>query len=286
MSASQPAEIKANGLRFRCRQLGEAGECVMLLHGFPETSFMWEPLMAKLAACGFKCAAPDQRGYSPRARPAGIANYVTEHLVSDVFGIADALAWGRFHLVAQDWGAAVAWLAAVKCPDRLASLTALSIPHYHAFAAATWCDPEAEPYRRFVELTLAPGGAAERVLGRDGMAGFRQRWTHHSPQEVAATLTTLAEDGALGAALDWYRASNGHRQILSRPAPPVLVPTLLIWGRDDPYARPGALARGELIPTAGYRRVDLAAGHWLVQERPAEVAAAVLDQLRRHPIGQ
>lgn len=277
LSGEAIAEIAVGELRFTCRLRGSEGAPVMLLHGFPETSIMWEPLMARLVERGFRCAAPDQRGYSRGARSAAIAAYGTEHLVSDVFGIADALGWNRFHLIAHDWGACVAWLAAAERPERLASLTVLSIPHYHAFAQAAWSDPEEEPYRRFLALVLAPDKAAERVLGRDGMATFRKGWTHHAPEEIAATIAQLGEDGALSGALAWYRASNGHRRILAKPAAPIPVPTLLVWGQDDPYVRPAALALGERIAVADYRRVDLAAGHWLVQERPAEVTSLVLD---------
>lgn len=281
-----PVEIAARGLRFDVRTAGEAGERVLLLHGFPETSAMWAPIMDALVGKGYRCAAPDQRGYSPGARPDGVEAYALDLLVGDVFGIADALGWDRFHLVAHDWGAAVAWLAAIADPLRIASLSVLSIPHYHAFAAATWSDPEEEPYRHFLELVLAPDGAAERVLSRNGFAGLCGTWTHHSAEETAATIAVLEQPGALSAMLAWYRASDGHRRILSRPPEPVAVPTLLLWGRDDPYVRPMAVALGEGVKTAGYRRIDFDSAHWLVQEKPTEVADAIVGQLKGNPISR
>lgn len=273
-------EIGARGMTFTVRRAGTAGEPIMLLHGFPESSAMWGGMMMALAADGYRCAAPDQRGYSLGARPAATEAYRHEELVADVFALADALGWERFHLVAHDWGAAIAWLCAIDTPDRLLSLTVLSIPHYHAFAEASWSDPEVEGYRKFLNLVLAPDGAAERVFGRDDMAGFRSEWTHHDPAEVAETLALLRQPAALTGALAWYRASDAHRRILSRPADPVEVPTLLLTGRHDPYARAAAIALGERIATAGYRRLDLDAGHWLVQERPRDVLAAVRGHLR------
>ncbi|WP_343598853.1 alpha/beta hydrolase [Mycobacterium sp.] len=276
--------ISARGLDFTVRHAGRAGEPVLLLHGFPETSAMWAGVMATLAGAGYRCAAPDQRGYSPGARPRDVEAYRHEELVEDVVAIADTLDFRRFHLVAHDWGAAIAWLVAIAAPSRLASLTVMSIPHYHAFAQATWADPDVEGYRAFLALVLAPDGAAERVLGRDRMAAFRATLTRHNPAELQQLLAVLGQPGALSAALAWYRAADGHRRMLSATAEPVTVPTVLVIGRDEPYAGRMAVSLGEQIPTADYRRIDLDAGHWLVQERPAEVTRAILDQLRRHPI--
>src|SRR3954465_4099056 len=88
------------------------GPGVVLLHGFPETSESWNHQMPALAAAGYRVIAPDQRGYSPRARPAGADAYRTERLVADVVALADAARLDRFHLVGHDWGGAIAWQVA------------------------------------------------------------------------------------------------------------------------------------------------------------------------------
>jgi pimeloyl-ACP methyl ester carboxylesterase len=166
---TQPT-ISARGMDFTVRRAGQAGEPVLLLHGFPETSAMWAGVMASLAGEGYRCAAPG---------------------------------FGRFHLVAHDWGAAIAWLVAIAAPSRLASLTVLSIPHYHAFAEGTWTDPAVEDYRSFLALVLAPDGAAERVLGHDHLAVFRALLTEHSAAEQEQLVAVLDQPGALSAALAW-----------------------------------------------------------------------------------
>jgi pimeloyl-ACP methyl ester carboxylesterase len=278
--------VAANGWRFTVRAAGPAdGEPVVLLHGFPETSAMWVPTMTVLAAAGYRCVAPDQRGYSPGARPAEVSAYDGAELVADVLALADALGWSRFHLVGHDWGAAVGWRTAIADPNRLASLTVLSVPHYRAFAEASWSDPDEADYRRFLELVVAPEGAAERVLARDDFATFRAGWVFHDPAEIEATLSVLRAPGAFTAALAWYRAGDAHRRYRERPPDPVDVPTLLLWGTSDPYVRPAALTRAERIPVRDYRRVDLDAGHWLVQQRPQQVQREILAQLRRHGLG-
>ena len=97
-------DIAANGMMFRCRTDGATGEPVVLLHGFPETSHMWTALMPKLAAAGYRCLAPDQRGYSPGARPDDVEAYSYRNLASDIFALADAAGFDCFHLVGHDWG--------------------------------------------------------------------------------------------------------------------------------------------------------------------------------------
>ena len=98
-------DVGANGLTFRCREAGVGGEPVLLLHGFPETSHMWVRLMGELSDKGYHCLAPDQRGYSPGARPADVADFGYPQLAADTLGIAKAAGFDRFHLVAHDWGA-------------------------------------------------------------------------------------------------------------------------------------------------------------------------------------
>src|SRR5207253_10320569 len=102
------------GLDFDVRDDGPPdGDVVVLLHGFPETSASWREVTPGLNAAGYRTLAPDQRGYSPRARPSQRRAYRRRELVADVFALADAARADRFHLVGHDWGAAVAWAAAM-----------------------------------------------------------------------------------------------------------------------------------------------------------------------------
>lgn len=121
-----------------------AGELVMLLHGFPQTGYAYSSQLAALGSAGYRAVAPDQRGYSPGARPAAAEAYAMSNLVSDVIGMADALGREEFHLVGHDWGGAVAWVTATRFPRRVRTLTVLSTPHFAAFGAEL-ADPESDP---------------------------------------------------------------------------------------------------------------------------------------------
>lgn len=135
--AVRTTTIPANAMRFRVREAGPAsGALVMLLHGFPQSGYEWRTVMPTLAAAGYHVVAPDQRGYSPGARPAGDDRYTLDHLVADTVAIADHYRARRFHLVGHDWGGAVAWAVAGRRPDLVERLTVLSTPHPRALAAS------------------------------------------------------------------------------------------------------------------------------------------------------
>src|SRR5262249_3833726 len=106
-------EIRAGEFVFRARVAGPtSGEPVILLHGFPQNSYEWRSPLRALGHAGYRAIAPDQRGYSPGARPSGVDGYRIPAIAADVTAIADALGIGKFHLVGHDWGAGVAWFSA------------------------------------------------------------------------------------------------------------------------------------------------------------------------------
>ncbi|MGB8795317.1 MAG: alpha/beta fold hydrolase, partial [Mycobacterium sp.] len=120
-------------LVFDVRDSGPAdGPVVVMLHGFPQRNTVWNAVIPRLAAMGYRCLAPNQRGYSPRARPGRRRDYRMPELVDDVGALIDASGADRVHLVGHDWGGFVAWSFAARYPHRLATLSSLSSPHPRA----------------------------------------------------------------------------------------------------------------------------------------------------------
>jgi pimeloyl-ACP methyl ester carboxylesterase len=275
----QPLQLPARGLVFDVLATGPpTGEPVVLLHGFPQTSACWRPLLAILAAAGYRAVAPDQRGYSPKARPTTIEAYRLPELVADVLAIADRLGAETFHLVGHDWGGVVAWRLAGQHPDRVATLTAVSTPHPRAFARALVAGTQALrsayiPVFRLPRLPELLLGAhrqwgLRRLLARDGLGA---EW-------VDTYTRALAQPGALSAALAWYRAATPFGLRVPRAS----VPTLYVWGSGDPALGPRAAVTTGRWVTGAYRFEVLAgAGHWLPEHHAEELGRLLLEHLRR-----
>lgn len=272
-----PLQIAVGPHVFRCREAGPRnGELVLLLHGFPQCSAEWKAQLAALSAAGYYAVAPDQRGLSPRARPEPVSAYHVDELVADVLGMANALRAPRFHLVGHDWGAIVAWHVAARHPERLRSLTIVSVPHPNAFARAL--DPASgtdQPERStYIAGFKQPG--AEAAMGEEflRMAFDASGLKGH---DVEDHVRVLSEPGAMRAGLNWYRAYD----FLKQHAAPIAVPTLFVWSTGDPaLGREGAEWTAEHVE-APYRFVVIQDGpHWLPETHAGEINRLLLDHVR------
>ncbi|RVW04777.1 alpha/beta fold hydrolase [Rhodococcus spongiicola] len=249
------------------------GTPVVLLHGFPESSAAWRLVTPRLVDARMRVIAPNQRGYSPGARPPAIEDYRADRLVEDVIGLLDAYDLDTAHLVGHDWGAAVAWEVAGRHPDRLRSLTAVSVPHPAAFGWALREDEDQQRRSSYIGL-LRQEGKAEAVLLEDDSRRLRAMFGKGvDPELVDEHVRLLSEPGALTAALHWYRAMVQESENL----PPVRVPTTYVWSTSDPALGPAAAKRcGEFVD-APYRFVVLdGASHWIPEENPDALTDAIL----------
>ena len=282
MSAVETRSIEANGFKFTTDVAGHGERLVLLLHGFPQTRHTWRHELPALASAGHCALAPDQRGYSPGARPEGIAPYRTENLVSDVLAIAGASGHERFDLVGHDWGGQVAWLTAALHPERVRTLTVLSRPHPAAFAAAAKRDPE-QPNRSRHHRSFQKPEATDRLLADDA-ALLRQALEGQGvePDDAAAYLGTLSDRAALDAALNWYRAV-GESGLAAADVPPVTCPTLYVWGDADATVGRDA-AEGTAAHVQGdFRFVELpGVGHFITDQQPDALAPELLAHLSAH----
>ncbi len=264
-------EFTRDGLTFDVTDSGpRAGQVVVLLHGFPTDRTSWDRISPVLHDAGLRTLAPDQRGYSPRAVPQGRRAYAMAELVEDVLKLANAAGAPRFHLVGHDWGGGVAWATAIQHPDRVASLTVLSTPHPAAMSASmirggqilkSW-------YMGLFQLPWLP----ERLIH----AGRDQLNKAIPPADAQRYLAPMRVPADWTGRLNWYRAL---------PLAPKLgacrVPSTLVWGTRDPYLGRAAAETTRRYVKADYEFVELNAGHWLPEKKPAECARAILDRVER-----
>jgi pimeloyl-ACP methyl ester carboxylesterase len=252
------------------------GELVLLLHGFPETSYEWRAQIPALAAAGYRVVAPDQRGYAEGARPANVDDYGILALVGDAVGFVDALGASTCHLVGHDWGGAVAWVLAVLHPDRLRTLTAVSTPHPTPFGTSIR-EGEQKEMSAYMDVFRAEG--AENLFLADDGAAMRQALASFGMEDtdpVDEYYRVLSEPGAMTGALNWYRANDFSGGGVDLP--PVTVPTMYVWSTDDQ-----ALGREAAEATAawveGPYRFEVLEGvsHWVPEEVPDVLTALLLE---------
>ncbi|MFJ6199648.1 alpha/beta fold hydrolase [Micromonospora sp. NPDC092111] len=271
--------VEARGLTFDVRAGGpEGGDAVLLLHGFPQHGGEWDDVVPALHAAGLRTYAPDQRGYSPGARPAEPVAYRLPELVADAVGVLDALGVDAGHVVGHDWGAVVGWALAARHPERVRTLTAVSVPHPAAFGYALANDRRQQARSSYMMLFRKPGKAEKVLLAWRAAALRRLLSGVGDAGRVARYAEPMRQPGALTGALNWYRAMSGRDL---KAVGPVRVPTTYVWSENDV-----AIGRTAAEACAGhvdgdYRFVALpGVTHWIPDEAPAPLAEAILARVR------
>ncbi|MEU4471125.1 alpha/beta fold hydrolase [Micromonospora sp. NPDC023888] len=269
--------VDARGLTFEVTAGGPSdGVPVLLLHGFPQHSGEWDDVVPALHAAGLRTYALDQRGYSPGARPTAVADYRIPELVADVVAVLDALGLDAVHLVGHDWGAIVAWAVAAGHPDRVRTLTAVSVPHPAAMAYALANDGQQKARSSYISLFRKPGTAEKVLLAWHATALRKMLGAVGDAARVDRYAAPMREPEALTAALNWYRAMS--RADLAGVGP-VAAPTTYVWSdRDVAIGRTAAEACAANV-TGAYRFVQLTGvSHWIPDTAPGPLAEAILTR--------
>ena len=267
---------------------GGGERLVVLLHGFPECWHSWRHQLAALGG-RFRVVAPDMRGYNLSDKPPGVADYRVEKLVDDVTGLIRHFGEREAAVVGHDWGAAVAWAVAERHPEYVWKLAALQVPPPAAWARnmtarqlfKSW-------YMFFFQLPRVPEWwiARNDFEGLGRMLRSTARPGTFSDADVDALKSALRRPGALTAGINYYRANLRAQLARSLGAEGasddvrVRVPTLFVYGERDFAIAPETVRGVGAYVDAPYREVRLAnANHWVQQEYPAEVNAALLSFL-------
>lgn len=273
------------------------GEALIFLHGFPESHRTWRHQLAALCDDYF-VVAPDQRGYAGSSKPPRVEDYAPDKPVDDLIALADALDLGQFTLVGHDWGGAIAWMAALRHPDRIARLIIANAPHPFLFQRTLIDDPEQRAASQYIRAFRDP--AFETKLGAVGMEKFFEVSFMRtadakllSEEEKEVYLDQWRTPGAFTAMLNWYRASAievpaiGEQverpAFLDAPFPSLKMPVLVIWGMRDTALLPVQLdGLSAYVDDLTVDEVD--AGHFVTWEAPDDVNAAIRQFLKEKPL--
>ncbi len=287
------------GVSLAVEQAGpEDGEPILFLHGFPESHRTWREMLPDLAR-DFRVIAPDQRGFAGSDKPQAVEAYKADRIVEDIVALADALGHERFTLVGHDWGGAVAWLAALRHPDRIKRLIIANAPHPLVFQKSLIEDEAQRAASQYLSAFRNP--AMERGIEAMGFETFYEKtFGSHADlaripaQEKQAYLDQWSAPGALTAMLNWYRASEilvprpGEEveapAWTTLPFPPIVMPTLVIWGLKDRALLPVQLATLQEHVEHLAVAATPEAGHFIPWEYPEFVIAAIRDFIAETPL--
>jgi len=273
-----------NGMTFKCRVAGNpANEPVMLLHGWPETSHLWVELMEKLSGTGYYCIAPDQRGFSPGARPTGVKEYALDILAQDIIALAYAFGLEKFHLIGHDWGSAVGWAVVAQYAPRIKSWSSMSGPHVKAFSDAIRFNKKQKKMSRYMSV-FQWRAIPEWFLLKKDRANLRITWKKSPPKQLQDYLEVIGNKPALKATLGYYRTNV---KMLKKGTGmeafgDIKTPTIFIWGnRDIAVHREGAENTAKFV-SGPYEFIELDAGHWLMQEVYEQCMKPIMKHLARN----
>ncbi|RJQ79413.1 alpha/beta fold hydrolase [Pseudonocardiaceae bacterium YIM PH 21723] len=280
-----PARIESfrnDGLTFPVRDTGPLdGEVIVLLHGWPQTSSSWSAVAALLNEQGYRTIAPDQRGFTPTALPRGRFNYRMDRLVGDVAELIGTIGAGQVHLVGHDWGAVVAWATAIRSPELLRTLTAVSVGHSGAFMRALLSSKQAlQSWYMFA--FQAPWGAELVARYRPQFFFGTLASTGMTKAQRDNVRTEILDRGVLTGGLNWYRAMPLMAPKYLRGK--VSVPTTFVWSDGDTAVGPKSADLTAEYVIGDYRFEALrGVSHWIPEEKPAELTELITQRVLTNP---
>ena len=276
--------LSTSTLDFAIDEAGAGPDVALCLHGFPESRFSWRHQLPVLAGQGWHAVAPDLRGYGGTTRPAERAAYRMERLVEDVAALFSALGARRRLLVGHDWGALIAWQFAIQRVQPLDGLVIMNVPHPAVFRTVLRRSPRQLARSWYVFFFQLPGLPELLLRARGAQAvadAFRTMAvdkTAFPPEVLAHYQQNALQPGALTAMINYYRA-NFTTLADRTPTPRINTPTLMIWGEQD-TALGLELTEGYGPYVADFTLKRLpGVSHWVQQEAPEQVNAAMLGWL-------
>lgn len=300
----EPALISVNGVTLEVFEAGQenAGNPVVLCHGWPEHAYSWRYQVPALVAAGYHVIVPNQRGYGNSSRPTEVTDYDIGHLSGDLVALLDHYGYEDALFIGHDWGANVVWGLTLLHPHRVSKVINLSLPYIERGEI-----PPIELMEQvlggdfyFVHFNRQPG-VADAVLDDNTFQFLRNLYRKNEPptepqpgmawinlaraatprgepvmsdSELAVFVSAFDASGFTGS-INWYRNLDRNWHLLADVDPVIQQPALMIYGDRDPVVRSENLST--FVPHVDV--VSLDSGHWIQQEKPDETNHAILTWL-------
>ncbi|PHQ33929.1 alpha/beta fold hydrolase [Rhodopirellula bahusiensis] len=300
----KPTLVSVNGVELEVFEAGQenAGNPIVLCHGWPEHAFSWRHQMPVLAAAGYHVIVPNQRGYGNSSCPTEVTDYDIEHLASDLVALLDHFGYDDATFVGHDWGAMVVWGLTLLHPERVNRVINLALP-YQERGEKPWIEFLEEIFggdNYFVHFNRQPG-VANAVMEENTSQFLRNLFRKNVPpappepgmmminlaqaetprgeplmsdNDLAVFVSAFESTGFTGS-INWYRNLDRNWRLLADVNPIIQQPTLMIYGEQDMIPKFERLT--EFVPSADV--VSLDCGHWIQQEKPEQTNQAILQWL-------
>lgn len=301
-----PTLIPVNGVELEVFEAGRGntGNPIVLCHGWPGHASVWRHQVPALVAAGYHVIVPNQRGYGNSSRPTDVTAYDIEHLSGDLVALLDHYGYDKAIFVGHDWGASVVWGLTLLHPDRVDKVINLSLP-YQERGELPWIEfMEAvlggDFY--FVHFNRQPG-VADAVFDENTFRFLRNLYRKNEPprqpqpgmafidlaraeaplgepvmsDDELAVLVSAFETSGFTGGVNWYRNLDRNWHLLADVDPIIHQPALMIYADRDMVQKSETLA--DFVPNVDV--VTLDCGHWIQQEKPAELNEAIVSWLQR-----
>jgi epoxide hydrolase 4 len=274
------------GVRLHYVEAGD-GPLVVLLHGFPDFWYGWRFQIPALAGAGFRVLAPDMRGYNLSSRPSSVSSYAPAKLAADVRDLIVERGASRAFVAGHDWGAAVAWLTAMRHPEAVERLAILNVPHPRRMVQALR-RPGRQLLRSWYMFFFQPPWLPERLLAAGDWRALRAPFAEarsgaFTRTDIERYKVAWSQPGAITGMLNYYRASIRRPPggVSGRSLPPVEAPTLVIWGERDRHlgAELAEPERRDVPHLEAVVRLPQAS-HWVQHDEPDRVSELLIHFFR------
>ena len=273
-------KIGLNGVRYHVGEQGSGDKIVLLLHGMPDTSSVWDKQIPALVQAGYRVIVPDMLGYGETEKPADPKRYALENIIGDMVALIDTLGSKQIDVVGHDWGAVTSWELVLNFPERFRRHVALSVGNPDLAMNMDSISQVRASWYMYLDTQEA---TAQLYAANDG--AFFKKLIIPTHPEIDEVWSRVKDPEAMIGMLNWDRGNPmaaSYLAMVTNTAAPrkCMVPTLGMWSTGDAYLWESQVKDSAQLMAAPWRYVKVEnASHWMMLDQPQQVNTALLEWL-------